>query len=300
MADLAPTGVLRASINLGNPVLAQGTARRAERGDRRPGPGAGRTARRAGGAASASTRPGSRSRRSPPAGPTWASWPSSRPRAGGRLHRAVRRDRGRVRRAPGLAAGHGRGRRPRRRTDRGQARLGLRPVPHPHAAARRAWSAADEGVDVFLSRAAGGGGRHPAADDRLRRGASRHAADRGAVHGDPAGGGTTRSRRPETVAFLRDFVEELKAGGLRRGRPGAGRSGRRHRRAVLARVVRPDWTGPTEGPTEGNRSDPGLVSHDKEVHPCRSESPHRVRRRRPCQRSAGRSRPGRPDRRHHP
>ena len=25
LADLAPTGVLRASINLGNPVLAQGT-----------------------------------------------------------------------------------------------------------------------------------------------------------------------------------------------------------------------------------------------------------------------------------
>ena len=27
-ADLAPTGVLRASINLGNPVLAQGTPTR--------------------------------------------------------------------------------------------------------------------------------------------------------------------------------------------------------------------------------------------------------------------------------
>ena len=79
VSDLAPTGVLRASINLGNPVLAQGT----------PAAPSGVTvdiARELGArlgvrsSSSASTRPGSRSRRWHRAGPTSASWPSTRPR----------------------------------------------------------------------------------------------------------------------------------------------------------------------------------------------------------------------------
>ena len=54
----------------------------------------------------------------------------------GRVHRAVRRDRGRVRRPRDSAARRRRRRRPPRRAGRGQAGLGLRPVPHPDAAAR--------------------------------------------------------------------------------------------------------------------------------------------------------------------
>ena len=76
VAELAPTGTLRAVINLGNPVLSHGTptTRRRDGRDRQELP------RRLGVpvALSASTRPGSRPPRSRRARPTSPSWPSSR------------------------------------------------------------------------------------------------------------------------------------------------------------------------------------------------------------------------------
>ncbi|MFM9371433.1 transporter substrate-binding domain-containing protein [Streptomyces sp. Da 82-17] len=84
----------------------------------------------------------------------------------------------------------------------------------------------DEGVDVFVADGleAGAGIRQPmteyvAAHPGLRLIEGRFMQIRQAV-------GTTRDRRPETVAFLRDLVEELKASGFvraaleRSGRPG--------------------------------------------------------------------------------
>ena len=96
--DLAPTGVLRASINLGNPVLAQGTPDEPERGDRRHRPRRRRPAR-----LPVELVCFDAARKSFEAMATGAAdlcFLADRPGAGarGRLHRAVRRDRGRVRR----------------------------------------------------------------------------------------------------------------------------------------------------------------------------------------------------------
>ena len=72
----------------------------------------------------------------------------------------------------------------------------------------------DEGVDVFLAEAleAGAGIREPVAAFAESHGGLR-VVD-GAFMQIRQAVGTTRARLPETVAFLRDLVEELKASGF--------------------------------------------------------------------------------------
>ena len=134
--DLAPTGKLRAAINLGNPVLAQGT----------PQEPSGVTvdlarelARRAGAAAGARS---VRWRRQGVRGAQGRGLGYRLPgdRAGARrrdrFHGALCDHRRRLHGAGGLGAEVGRRGRQRRRPHRRQQRLGLRPLSHPHAQAR--------------------------------------------------------------------------------------------------------------------------------------------------------------------
>ena len=53
-----------------------------------------------------------------------------------------------------------------------------------------------EGTELFVDREPGGGRRGPRAGDRVRRLAPRNPAHRGALHGDPAGGGHDEGQAP--------------------------------------------------------------------------------------------------------
>ena len=179
VAAFAPTGALRASINLGNPILAEhrpGDRRRARRLGRsgarhsRERLGvplelvvfdtAGQVGRggdaRAGRHRLLRDRPGARRRH--------------------RLHRALRADRGLLPGARRLAAGEQRRGRPRRPAHHGRRGQRLRPVPHARAEAGRDRARAD----------VAGGGRHvPRARARRRR--RREAAARGRCRSASAG-----------------------------------------------------------------------------------------------------------------
>ena len=211
-ADLAPTGVLRASINLGNPVLAQGTAETPtgvtvdlarEIGARLGVPvdlvcfDAARTSYEA----MAAGRADLCFLAVDPAREAEVAFTAPYVIEGVYV----------VPRDSGLATVAD--------VDRAGVRIGVKRGSAydlfltrtlQHASVVRG----DEGVDAFraLGLEAGAGIRQPMArfvathpDARLIE--DRFMEIRQAV-------GTTRSRRPETVAFLRDLVEELKAGGF--------------------------------------------------------------------------------------
>ena len=95
----------------------------------------------------------------------------------------------------------------RRRADRREARVRLRPVPHPHPPARQRGARGGGGRRVPCP-GTGGGRRHQAADDRVRRGQPRRPPDRRSVHADPAGAGDdqdapTRDRRGTSATSSR-------------------------------------------------------------------------------------------------
>ena len=184
--DLAPTGTLRASINLGNPVLAQGT----------PEAPSGVTvdlARELGarlgvpvelvcfGAAKDSLAALQEDRADvcflavDPARAETVAFTAPYAVIEG------------VYAARDALVRHRRRRRPPRRAHRREAGLGVRPVPHPHAAARRG-GPRQRGHRGVRRAAARRRGRDPAAGDRLRRHRAGAAGARAALHGDPAGG----------------------------------------------------------------------------------------------------------------
>ena len=104
------------------------------------------------------------------------------------------------------------------RAHRGRPRLGLRPLPDPHHQerhhrARRGRRRARDDRAV-RRRQARGRGRREAAAGRLRQDQSERAGDGRPLHGDPAGHGHAQGPRRRRARYLRGFVEEMKASGF--------------------------------------------------------------------------------------